>query len=111
MVNSRARYDRSRKRFNQLVSNQLHMSDEAAELFYYLNRTGYNGLCRFNRKGQFNVPFGMHRRINYAADFFPYREAFAGWEFTTGDFAGVALAADDFVYADPPYDVEFTRYS
>ena len=33
---------------------------EAAGLFYYLNRTGYNGLCRFNTSGGFNVPFGAN---------------------------------------------------
>ena len=28
-----------------------------------------------------------------------------------GDFSELELADDDFVYADPPYDVEFTKYS
>ena len=42
---------------------------EAGALFYYLNRTGYNGLCRFNRSGEFNVPFGQYTRIAYTRDF------------------------------------------
>ncbi|MBR7426414.1 Dam family site-specific DNA-(adenine-N6)-methyltransferase, partial [Klebsiella quasipneumoniae] len=29
-----------------------------AVLFLYLNRYGYNGLCRYNLRGEFNVPFG-----------------------------------------------------
>jgi DNA adenine methylase len=36
---------------------------------------------------------------------------FAAWEITNRDVEAVALAPDDFVYADPPYDVEFTAYS
>ena len=32
-------------------------------------------------------------------------------EFTSGDFEAVELERSDFVYADPPYDVEFTQYS
>lgn len=32
-------------------------------------------------------------------------------DFSSGDFARVPLDADDFVYADPPYDVVFTRYA
>lgn len=35
-------------RFNQLLDERHESSAEAAALFYYLNRTGYNGLCRFN---------------------------------------------------------------
>jgi DNA adenine methylase len=80
-------------------------------LFYYLNRTGFNGLCRFNRSGEFNVPFGQYKRINYTRDFSAYRDAFEHWSFTLNDFESVPLAKDDFVYADPPYDVEFTHYS
>ena len=84
---------------------------EAASLFYYLNRTAYNGLCRFNRRGEFNVPFGRYKTIAYRRDFAGLAEAFAGWEFTAGDFGDVPLRDDDFVYADPPYDVEFTAYA
>ena len=49
-------YYAHRKRFNELLAKGKSESEEAAALFYYLNRTGYNGLCRFNRKGKFNVP-------------------------------------------------------
>jgi DNA adenine methylase len=57
------------------------------------------------------VPFGRHQSINYARDFGPCRALFAGWEFKCGDFGGLRLRPTDFVYADPPYDVEFTTYS
>ncbi|MGE5356103.1 MAG: DNA adenine methylase [Deltaproteobacteria bacterium] len=80
-------------------------------MFYFLNRTGYNGLCRFNHRGQFNVPFGRYDRIRYLRDFSAYRAALAGWTFRTGDFARLRLEAGDFVYADPPYDVPFTAYA
>jgi DNA adenine methylase len=111
MRNEEALYYRHRRRFNQLIAQEEADSEEAAALFYYLNRTGYNGLCRFNQKGEFNVPFGRHASINYTRDFSSYAKALAGWQFTTGDFAAAALARGDFVYADPPYDVEFTQYS
>jgi DNA adenine methylase len=57
------------------------------------------------------VPFGSYKKITYTHDFTDYRAAFAAWEFTVGDFDGLELMPGDFVYADPPYDVEFTQYS
>jgi len=100
-----------RDRFNALVDAGRAEEREAAELFYYLNRTCYNGLCRFNRSGRFNVPFGRYRTIRYITDFSPYAAVLAGWIFATGPFEALALRRDDFVYADPPYDVEFTQYA
>ena len=100
-----------RHRFNDLLATGQERSREAASLFYFLNRTGFNGLCRFNRGGQFNVPYGRYARIAYRRDFAPYREVLAAWAFRAGDFARVPLAPDDFVYADPPYDVPFTAYA
>jgi DNA adenine methylase len=111
MKNDSSLYYQHRRRFNQLVIEGGAASRESAELFYYLNRTCYNGLCRFNRKGEFNVPFGRHTTINYARDLTQYVDAMVGWSFEIGDFESLALEPDDFVYADPPYDVEFTQYS
>lgn len=111
MENDKDLYYAHRRRFNELIASELAGSREAAGLFYYLNRTGYNGLCRFNRSGQFNVPFGRYKTINYVTDFSPYQAALAKWRFTCGDFEDVPVEEDDFVYADPPYDVEFTQYS
>jgi DNA adenine methylase len=111
MKNDEKAYYRHRRRMNKLLGNGGAASDEAAALFYYLNRTGYNGLCRFNRQGEFNVPFGRYAKITYTKDFSPYREIFSAWDFTSRDFEDIRLESDDFVYADPPYDVEFTNYA
>jgi DNA adenine methylase len=58
-----------------------------------------------------NVPFGRYSSIRYVTDFSDYRSLFAGWEFSNADFEALDLRPDDFVFADPPYDVEFTQYS
>ena len=111
MRNDKAHYYQARERFNELLATGRSHTAEAAGLFYYLNRTGYNGLCRFSSKGGFNVPFGSYKNINYRTDFQDCKEAFRGWMFTCKDFEQLEVEPDDFVYADPPYDVEFTQYS
>jgi DNA adenine methylase len=110
-VNSSEVYYRNRDRFNQLISSWKWDTIEAALLFYYLNKTCYNGLSRFNSKGLFNAPYGRHKKINYAEDFSPYREAFSSWTISLGDFRSLDLDPDDFVYADPPYPSGFTKYA
>lgn len=104
-------YYRNRERFNELIAEGQDHQQEASELFYYLNRTGYNGLCRFNKKGFFNVPFGRYKKITYTYDFSAHADALQNWQFKNIDFQKIELDADDFVYADPPYDVEFRSYS
>ena len=111
MRNERELYYRHRDEFNRLVTGRGGGTRKAAELFYYLNRTGYNGLCRFNRSGEFNVPFGRHGTIRYTWDFSPYVEPLRRWVFADGDFESIRLSPKDFIYADPPYDVEFRQYS
>ena len=109
---SEALYYSHRDRFNQLIRLGESNSSEAAQLFYYLNRTCFNGLCRFNQSGEFNVPFGSFSRgVKYVADFKGYSEPFDGWTFTNLDFNDLPIEPEDFIYADPPYDVEFTAYS
>jgi DNA adenine methylase len=111
MENDERLFYQHRARFNELVAGGKGDSAEAAALFYYLNRTGFNGLCRFNQSGEFNVPFGRYKRIGYKRDFSEYQDVFADWLFSCGDVENVPVERKDFIYADPPYDVEFTAYS
>lgn len=73
----------------------------------YLNRTGYNGLYRVNRSGQFNVPFGRYKSPNYKDEtrLRAASRALAGVELLVADFGHVRARArvGDAVYFDPPY--------
>ncbi len=111
LKNDEDAYYRNRERFNHLLKEGEQKTKEVAELFYYLNRTGFNGLCRFNRQGFYNIPFGRTATINYQREFPEQQKVFKDWKFTQKDFESMKLDPDDFVYADPPYDVPFTHYS
>jgi DNA adenine methylase (dam) len=88
-----------------------------AKAFYYLNRTCFNGLCRFNLGGEFNVGYGKYKEPILDHDFSLYQEAFENWNFFNsyyGDTLSLVkerVFDDHFVYADPPYDAGFTSYS
>lgn len=94
-----------------------------AALFLYFNRHGYNGLCRYNNKGKFNVPFGRYRQ-----PYFPEAEMRNFHKKTHLSQGRVMIQAMDFaeamaearpgdvVYCDPPYvplsqTANFTGYS
>jgi len=111
MVNDESHFYESRSRFNELTRTGATDTKEAAELFSYLNRTAFNGLCRFNSKGEFNVPFGSYKSINYVQDFREYAEVLSRWEIRRAGFESIEVEPNDFIYADPPYDTPFTRYS
>ena len=111
MKNEEQTFYRHRKRFNKLIDQGDWQSAEAAQLFYYLNRTCFNGLCRFNQSGEFNVPFGTHKSIPYARSFTEYQPLLKNWAFSNRDIESLPVEPEDFIYADPPYDVEFTTYS
>jgi len=111
MRNESELYYAHRDAFNVLITGRGAGTSRAAQFFYYLNRTGYNGLCRFNSRGEFNVPFGRYQRINYRRDFADYSPVLGRWRFQCADFESLRLRDGDFVYADPPYDVPFHHYA
>ena len=97
----------------------LPISTERAAAFIYLNRHGFNGLTRYNQKGEFNVGYGK-----YDAPYFPLDELehfigrTEGVSFMCGDYSSVVdlAGAGDVVFCDPPYEPlpgkdGFTRYS
>lgn len=75
-------------------------------LFVYLNRHGYNGLCRYNACGEFNVPFGRHARPYFpCAEMRQFATRLHQVRFVCADFREILAqaGAGDFVYCDPPY--------
>ena len=112
--NNRERYLALRAEFNRGCS-----ALRRAALFIYLNRYGYNGLCRYNKRGLYNVPFGA-----YARPYFPEQElqTFAAkakrCQFSSLPFEQLfeQLPQGAVVYCDPPYaplspTAAFTGYS
>lgn len=85
------------------------------ERFYYLNRTCFNGLCRYNKKGEFNVPFGKYKKVEYRRDFTEIQSVIKNWQFSSGCFKNVQLLPNHFIFCDSPYDSiddnGFTSYS
>jgi DNA adenine methylase len=112
MRNEEKFYYERRDDFNILVEAEEFDTQIGAELFYYLNRTCFNGLCRFNSSGKFNVPFGKYKKINYRTDFSEYIAALAGWQLACCGFETTSsMRREDFIYLDPPYDCDFVDYS
>jgi len=93
---------------------------QRASRFLYLNKTGYNGLWRVNRKGRHNVPYGRYKNPKIA-DEENLRKVSAvlqGAEIKCADFSHVLDIARRgmFVYMDPPYHplsdtANFTSYT
>lgn len=102
-----------RERFNRSEDSR-----ERGLLFLYLNRHCYNGLCRYNGSGGFNVPFGR-----YSKPYFPqmemelFHEKAQKARFICGDFRATMKKTrkNQVVYCDPPYvplsiSANFTQY-
>lgn len=112
VTNTQEAYLEKRDRFNALIKAGEQHNRESAQLFYYLLKHCFNGLCRFNQQGLFNVGWGKYKSVSLVKDWGVYRDAIAPYEFSSGDFCLEWLSPDDFVFADPPYDTEqgFTGY-
>jgi len=92
---------------------------EKSALFIYLNRHGYNGLCRYNKSGKFNVPFGQYKKPYFPCDEMnSFAEKAKRATFVCSDFEQLMNRArcNNVVYCDPPYvplsdSANFTSYT
>lgn len=92
-------------------------------IFMFLNRHGYNGLCRFNQQGLYNVPFG-----HYPKAYFPEKEMHHFLTKQNVSFSSESFEvffkrllrrkrlSDICIYCDPPYaplsdTAKFTNYT
>ena len=112
-MNQKEAYYRVRTDFNKSRDPFLR-----SVYFLYLNRHGFNGLCRYNRKGGFNVPFGSYKK-----PYFPEKEILAfSKKAQRAEFRCIGyekafeqIRIGDVIYCDPPYaplssTASFTTY-
>ncbi|WP_258360498.1 Dam family site-specific DNA-(adenine-N6)-methyltransferase [Moorella sulfitireducens (nom. illeg.)] len=112
--NTAERYYELRETFNETKDIVL-----KSALLVYLNRHGYNGLVRYNNRGDYNVPFGRYKKPYFPeAEMRHFYQKSRVAEFTVADFTEVMAAArpGDVFYCDPPYvplsaTASFTTYS
>lgn len=112
--NSEEAYYKHRKEFNESASGP-----RKSALFVYLNRHCFNGLCRYNAAGKFNVPFGRYKAPKApVAEMIAFSQRAQRMSFMAADFRAVFALAKrgDVVYCDPPYvplseTANFTSYA
>lgn len=88
-------------------------------VFLYMNRFGFNGLCRYNKKGGFNVPFGSYKKPYFPEaelEFFAVKAQKAEFVCTGYIETFERADCDSVIYCDPPYaplshTANFTSYS
>ena len=101
-------YYELRNMYNNLVERRY--SD--ALLYYYINKTAYSGMIRYNARGEFNVPFGRYKNINTKLVTEEHSELLQRAELFNTDYSDIFDMSQqgDFMFLDPPYDCIFSDY-
>jgi len=111
-----------RDRFNEMQANRkgTPLADRMAA-FYWVREYCYGAMFRYNKKGEFNIPYGgmsyNRKDFNYKVETLFYEETqklLKNTELYTEDFETFLEKAkpteQDFIFLDPPYDTEFSDY-
>jgi DNA adenine methylase len=119
MQNTAGSYKACKERFNAIMGEPA-CAIERAALLTYLNKHGFNGLWRVNRKGFFNVPFGSYKKLSIPDEtsILRFSALLKTVKILNTDFEAATRGAKrgDFVYFDPPYlplskTANFTDYN
>jgi DNA adenine methylase len=98
------------------IRDDMEIKDELdrAKRFYYLRKTCFRGMLRYNKKGKFNIPFGRYKTLNYNELINKdYENLLSKTDILNKGFEYMFENYNDennFMFLDPPYDSEFTDY-
>ena len=97
-----------RDMFNNKIENKY----SRAAIYYFINKTAYSGMIRYNSLGEFNVPYGRYANFNTTLLSTEHHELLRQTEIHKGSYEkGFELAGPkDFIFLDPPYDTVFSDY-
>lgn len=101
-------YYQIRDMFNELAETKY----SEALLYFFINKTAYSGMIRYNSKGEFNVPYGRYANLNTSLVTQSHSRLLAKTEIYNLDYSEIFAMAteDDFMFLDPPYDCIFSDY-
>lgn len=98
------------------VRDEFDINDDVKKAFrfFYLRKTCYRGMLRYNQSGKFNIPFGRYKTYNFEELLDKgYFDILQDTEIYNTDYKEIFKKYNDennFVFLDPPYDSEFTDY-
>ena len=83
-----------------------------AVVYFFINKTSYSGMIRYNAKGEYNVPFGRYKNLNTKLITDKHYELLKRTEIYNYDYSEIFNMAgnNDFIFLDPPYDCVFSDY-
>lgn len=98
------------------VRDKLNITDDLinASRFYYLRKTCFRGMIRYNKDGHFNIPYGKYKTYNY--DILKnneYEELLKRTKIYNKDYKEIFKKYNNenyFMFLDPPYDSTFSNY-
>lgn len=101
-------YYRMRNQFNHL-ENPEYLD---GVIYFFINKTAYSGMIRYNNNGEYNVPFGRYPNLNTRLVTQQHSDLLQGAELLNLDYSEVFNMAseEDFIFLDPPYDCVFNDY-
>jgi DNA adenine methylase len=81
-------------------------------LYYFINKTAYSGMIRYNRNGEYNVPFGRYKNFNTNLISLEHNLLLQTTEIFNVDYSQIFNHATprDIMFLDPPYDCVFNDY-
>ena len=100
-------YYKMRERFNHPDDSYLD-----GVIYFFINKTAYSGMIRYNNHGEYNVPFGRYPNLNTQLITERHSRLLRGAELYNLDYKAIFNMAreDDFIFLDPPYDCIFNDY-
>lgn len=81
-------------------------------IYYFINKTAYSGMIRYNSNGHFNVPYGRYKNFNTSLLTAEHHNLLKNAEIFNYSYEDIFAMAkeDDFIFLDPPYDCVFSDY-